>query len=256
MNRFAASLFAIACLWAANAEAQACRTRTRVRMGWGGAGVYDVRTSGQCGLPATYAQVAVPAPVYARPVPTPVYPPPQPIPEFAAPPMVAAPVPVPVAVAAPVVVAPAPVADAPAHLAFKYLPGFSSTFAVGSDGVSVSTPRFAHSIGVEVRATHWLALRSDLEMRGTSTTWDMLGLKLSVPTRVLSPFVSASVAGTATTTSVSLGVSGALGLDLKLGKHIFFTAETRVRVTPDARSCCGGAIPQFIGLVGGGLAFF
>lgn len=199
--------------------------------------------------------VVVPPVAYVQP-PV-VYAPPPPV-VYTPPPVVYAPVPV----AAPVVqtrAAPPPARDRPGFLALKYLPGASTGLGVSAAGFEFANPAFAHSAGVELRFTRWFALRSDLEFRRDSRTWDVLGAKLSLfPNSPVKPYASVSLAATevlAKAGQYSLGVAGAGGLDLFFGKHFFLEAEVRYRVTPGAGACCS-EIPSVTGLVGGGVAFF
>ncbi|MBL9037431.1 MAG: hypothetical protein JNG84_02845 [Archangium sp.] len=146
--------------------------------------------------------------------------------------------------------------DGPATIGLKYLPGSSSSLSATGSTVTFGQPGFAHSLGLEVRVNRWFAFRSDYERRADSHSWDALGVKLSVPTKVLSPYVSASLSGSeayATANRFQLGAVGAIGVDLKVGRHFFFEAELRYRTTPS--SCCRD-VPQLTGLIGGGVAFF
>ena len=108
-----------------------------------------------------------------------------------------------------------------------------------------------------MRLTRWLSLRSDLEFRQTSRTWDMLGVKLSLfPYSPVKPYGSVSFSGTesyAKPGKFSFGFAGAAGIDVFLGKHFFLEAEVRYRMTPG--NCCSD-VPALTGLVGGGVAFF
>jgi hypothetical protein len=172
------------------------------------------------------------------------------------------PVPVPVPAQALPAPAPPPVVTAPpppaprlktsfAHVAVKYSPGLSVDLG-GQNPVSVGP---LHSLGVELRLAEWLALRSDLVLRPSGASWDALGLKVSVPSRVLAPYASVSLSGSGTATQpgrLQVGLVGALGLDLKLGRHFFFQAEVHYRVLPDA--CCR-EVPQVAGTIGAGIAF-
>ncbi len=151
--------------------------------------------------------------------------------------------------------APPVVVEGPSHLAIKYLPGLS-TSVVLNDVLAVGRPSLAHSLGLEFRFTHWFALRSDFEMRAASRSWDVAGLKFSLPIPVISPYVSASVSASEAYREpgrYQLGAVAAAGLDLKFGRHFFIEAEARYRVAPGA--CCREE-PQVSALIGAGVAFF
>lgn len=145
----------------------------------------------------------------------------------------------------------------PGMLAIKYMPGAASWVLVDNHTVEWGGAGFAHSLGLEVRLARWFALRSDLEFRPGRRTWDMLGLKLSLfPSSWIKPYISASIGATEDVTRLgrySLGISGAGGLDVFLGRYFFLEAEVRYRMTED--ECCS-AVPTLMGLVGGGVAFF
>lgn len=216
--------------------------------------------------------VPQPAPVYVAP-PPPVYVVP-PAPAYSPPPVVmapppaasAAPPPPPVVPAPPLVPAPAPVASVsaqvdkrekpkPAFLGLKYLGG-SAALVDWSSGVSLSGLGYAHSFGLEGRFNRWFALRSDLELRTDSRSWDVIGAKLWVPTSTFKPYASVSLAMTeafARPGQMHWGLVGAAGLDIWIGKHFFLEAEARYRVSPG--DCCR-AQPHLSGLVGAGIAFF
>jgi hypothetical protein len=210
---------------------------------------------------------AVPVQGYAYSEPPIVYaPPPAPVvvqqqPVYTAPPIVyAQPVPQQVVAAnAPLVVQqPKPARDdRPGFLAVKYMPGFSTAVAAPDGQVQLGTPSFAHSPGIELRLTRWLALRSDLEFRNDSRTWDMVGVKLSpLPWKVFKPYASVSFSGNENLSNpgkFSFGFAGAAGIDLMFGKHFFLEAEARYRMSPG--SCCS-EVPTITGVVGGGFAFF
>ncbi len=151
--------------------------------------------------------------------------------------------------------APTAVVEGPSHLAIKYLPGLS-TSAVLNDVLAVGRPSLAHSLGLEFRFNHWFALRSDFEMRAASRSWDVVGLKFSLPVPLISPYVSASVSASEAYREpgrYQLGAVAAAGLDLKFGRHFFIEAEARYRVAPGA--CCREE-PQVSALIGAGVAFF
>ncbi len=209
--------------------------------------------------PPAPVYVAPPAPVYVAP-PAPVYVAP-PAPAYTAPPVVYVPAPVvsgPLVHTTPVVVkAPRPVVDnKPNFLALKYMPGFSSNIT-SFDDVDFSTPTFAHSPGLELRFTRWLSLRSDLEFRQDSRTWDVLGVKTSLfPRSPVKPYASVSFSineHLKNQGNYSFGFAAAAGLDVFIGKYFFLEAEVRYRMTPG--SCCT-EVPALTGLVGGGVAFF
>ena len=221
-----------------------------------------------------YDAVVAPAPQYA-PAPVMVQPPPQPVyvappvpayappvPAYAPPVQVYTPPPVvyaPVAAPAPVVVQPAPrpVDNKPNFLALKYMPGFSSNIGTADGKVDFSTPAFAHSPGVEFRLTRWLSLRSDLEFRKDSRTWDVLGVKGSLfPRSPVKPYASVSFAineNLKNPGKYSFGFSAAAGMDIFIGKYFFLEAEARYRMTPG--SCCS-EVPTLAVVGGGGVAFF
>jgi len=147
------------------------------------------------------------------------------------------------------------VMERPARLGIKYLPGFNSA-VVWNEVLAVGKPTFAHSLGLEYRFNHWLTARSDFEMRSTSRSWDALGLKLSLPIPVVSPYVSASLSASEATSApgrYSLGAVAAAGVDVKLGRHFFIEGEVRYRVAPG--DCCREE-PQLTALLGAGVAFF
>lgn len=140
-----------------------------------------------------------------------------------------------------------------AHLGVKWTPGLSAAVLWGGPP-SLGASSFAQSVGLELRLAEWAALRSDLELRPGGTSWDALGLKLSGPDKVLAPYFSVSASGSVSTSQpgrVQVGLMGALGLDLKLGRYFFLEAEARYRVAPDA--CCRD-VPQVTGTLGVGLA--
>ncbi|MEW6430530.1 MAG: hypothetical protein AB1730_03380 [Myxococcota bacterium] len=219
-----------------------------------------------------------PPPVYVPPAPAYMAPPvvmapppvasvaPPPVYEPPPPPVVAAPPPPPM-VAAPVAAAPVAAAASvnvrvekkdpprPAFLGLKYLGG-TAALVDWSSGMDLSGLGYAHSIGLEGRFNRWLALRSDLEMRSDSRSWDLLGAKLWVPTETFKPYASVSLAMSEAYSQpgkVHWGVVGAAGIDIWLGKHFFIEAEARYRVSPG--DCCR-AEPHLTGLVGAGVAFF
>ena len=149
----------------------------------------------------------------------------------------------------------APVVEGPSHLAIKYLPGLSTSFVL-NDVLAVERPRLAHSLGLELRFNHWLTLRSDYEMRAASHSWDIAGLKVSLPIPLIAPYVSASLSASEAYREpgrYQFGAVAAAGLDLKLGRHFFIEAEGRFRVAPG--SCCREE-PQVSALIGAGVAFF
>ncbi len=197
--------------------------------------------------------VQAPAVLYAPPplvyAPQPVVYAPAPRPQ-----VVYVPAPAPLAQAR---VAPPPPPTRPGFLALKYMPGASTGLSSDHVGIQLTDPGFAHSAGLELRFTRWLSLRSDLEFRRDSRTWDMLGAKVSLfPNSGVKPYASVSLAATellAAPGRYSLGVAGAGGIDIFFGKHFFIEAEVRYRVTPGA--CCS-EVPSVTGLIGGGVAFF
>lgn len=223
--------------------------------------------------------VVAPPPVYVQPAPVYVQPPPvvyqSPPVVMAPPPMVEAPAPVVVAPApvvvqppAPVVVQPpqqvvtrtvaAPQVDRPALLGLKYTPGFSGVFATSPGTIGFTGARFTHSAGLEARLSRWFALRSDVELRDGSRSFDVIGAKvwLAGAEWTAKPYLSASLSGTfadARPNALTVGVVGAGGLDVFFGKHFFLEAEVRYRVLPS--SCCSD-VPQLTGVAGAGVAFF
>lgn len=203
---------------------------------------------------AYYTQPQV---VYAPP-PQPVYvapPPPQVV--YTNPPIVYAQPPPPPVVQQRAAPPPAPVDDKPNFLALKYMPGFSSNIGTADGKVDFSTPAFAHSPGVEFRLTRWLSLRSDLEFRKDSRTWDVLGVKGSLfPRSPVKPYASVSFAineNLKNPGKYSFGFSAAAGMDIFIGKYFFLEAEARYRMTPG--SCCS-EVPTLAVVGGGGVAFF
>jgi hypothetical protein len=147
------------------------------------------------------------------------------------------------------------VIEGPAHLALKYMPGLNSTVVLDS-ALAVGHPRFAHSVGLEFRFNRFFALRSDLEMRSASHSWDAVGLKFSIPIPVWSPYLSASVSASEAANApgqYQLGAVASAGFDLKFGRHFFIEAEARYRVAPG--ECCRTQ-PQLTALLGAGVAFF
>ncbi len=195
-----------------------------------------------------YVPAPVPPPqVVYVPTPVPVAPPPPPL-------TVAAPPPAQVTVVNNTV-APARRDEGPALLAVKYQPGANSAVTL-SDSLTLGAPSLAHNLGVEVRLAEWFALRSDFERRSDTMSIDFIGAKLSLPTQVVSPYLSGSLSAStadATPGKFGVGLVAAAGLDVKIGRHFFLEAEARYRVAPDA--CCR-EVPQVTGLVGGGFAFF
>jgi hypothetical protein len=202
--------------------------------------------------PQLYAQAPVyaPAPQYVDPgYSQPVY----------------GPRPVPMAIAVqplpltPVVVSQreAPQVQGPAFLGFKYLGGTTVTLP-GRNGPTEGTRSGfnTHTIGLELRPLMWLSVRSDLEIGPNASSWDMLGLKLSLPNTFFRPYVSASVSGSvvyAKNDTVAFGLTGAAGLDLFFGRRFFLEAEARYRALPSG--CCD--VPGSItASIGGGIVLF
>ena len=145
--------------------------------------------------------------------------------------------------------------DDPARLALKYQPGANSSLAL-TNALTIGAPSLAHNVGLEVRLTNWFSFRSDWERRAESSSFDLLGAKLSVPTKYVSPYISGSFSATNADREpgkFSIGLVAATGIDFKIGKHFFLEAEARYRVAPDA--CCR-EVPQLTALVGAGVAFF
>jgi hypothetical protein len=150
-----------------------------------------------------------------------------------------------------------PVDDRPSLLAVKYAPGASSPVSFESKQPEFGGIGFAHSVGIEVRLSRWFALRSDFEMRNTGRSWDMVGLKVSLPWWALKQYGSVSLSGSEALSfpgKYQLGMSAALGVDLTFGKHFFIEAEARYRVSPTSECC--REVPTLTGLIGAGVAFF
>jgi hypothetical protein len=166
----------------------------------------------------------------------------------------------------PVVVMPAPPPPPPPPpparniplIAIKYGPGMAASVAWGSDvtaGVG-----FSHSVGLEVRPWRWAALRSDFEWRPDGRAWDFVGLKLWVfpPSWFLRPYLSGSVSAAelyASRGHYQMGVTGAAGLDLFLGRYVFVEAEVRHRLLPGAGGDGWWRSSNLTGLLSVGVAF-
>ncbi len=167
----------------------------------------------------------------------------------------------PIVYAQPVVVAaappPRPLRERPGFLAIKYMPGASSEIGTSASDPALGSPSFAHSAGIELRIARWFALRSDLELRKSGRTWDMLGVKVSLfPNSIIKPYASVSFSGNEASANpgrFSFGLAAAGGVDLFIGRTFFLEAEVRYRVTPG--NCCS-EVPALTGLIGGGVAFF
>jgi hypothetical protein len=196
--------------------------------------------------------MAPPPVVYSQP-PVVMAPPPV----VVAPVVVAAPAPVPVPMAPPVVVAPArpPVVEGPARFAIKYAPGANAAVSL-ADGVALGRLGATHSFGIEVRLSKHFAFRSDVELRPAGHSWDLVGLKVWLaPDWALRPYLSASLSGSLADNQPGrflVGVVGAGGLDLAIGRHFFLEAEVRYRAAPG--DCCG-EVHQLTALIGAGVAF-
>jgi hypothetical protein len=126
------------------------------------------------------------------------------------------------------------------------------------------TPGTALDLGLEFRLTRWLALRSDLEARSHgSLSWDLLGIKVNLPTPLVSPYASLSFSANVSNTQPSsdhLGLTGAVGLDLLFGRHFFVEAEVRARARGTQRDDLTpehayGTLPSVSALVSVGVAF-
>ncbi|MBE2252588.1 MAG: hypothetical protein IAE78_23850 [Myxococcus sp.] len=214
--------------------------------------------------------VVAPPPVYVQPQ---VYVQPPPV-VYQQPPVVMAPPPM--VQAAPVYVAPAPVVvqqpapqvvtrtvtapapERPALIGLKYTPGLSGVFTSAPGAVGFTGARFSHSAGLEARLSRWFALRSDVELRNDSRSFDVIGAKvwLAGADWKVKPYLSASLSGTMADSrpnALSIGVVGAGGLDVFFGKHFFLEAEVRYRALPGA--CCT-EVPQVTAVAGAGVAFF
>ena len=150
-----------------------------------------------------------------------------------------------------------PPSTRPGFLAFKYMPGFSTSPSLVNDTIYLNDSGFAHSPGIEMRLTRWLSLRSDLEFRQGGRTWDILGVKVSLfPSSPVKPYASVSFGGNesyANRGKYAFGLAAAGGLDVFFGKHFFLEAEVRYRMTPG--NCCS-SVPALTGVIGGGVAFF
>jgi len=210
--------------------------------------------------------VVAPPPVYVQPQV--VYQQPQIVYQQA--PVVMAPPPM---IAAPIYVAPVvvqrppqvvtrtvtvPAHERPALIAIKYTPGLSGIFTSSPGAVGFSGARFTHSAGLEARLSRWFALRSDVELRNDSRSFDVIGAKvwLAGADWAVKPYLSASLSGTMVDSrpnALTVGVVGAGGVDVFFGKHFFLEAEVRYRALPG--SCCT-EVPQVTGVVGAGVAFF
>ncbi|MHB8873494.1 MAG: hypothetical protein ACYC8T_07385 [Myxococcaceae bacterium] len=209
--------------------------------------------------PPVVVATVFPAPVLVVPE---VILPPVVVPQVVLPPVVV----VPQVTAAAVVEAPAPAAEEPAprmpRLALKWAPvGWSSSGPLDA-GTHPALSRAVGSVGLEFRfSTRW-SLRSDLQYGASGRLWDVAGFKLALfPWSRLRPYGSLGVSGHTTDltsfgqkigTRLNLGLVGALGLDLNLGRHFFLEAEGRYRV--ERPGCCQ-EVPLVSALVGGGVAF-
>lgn len=208
-----------------------------------------------------------PAPVYVQPAPV-VMPPP---PLVSAPPVVVTPPPV--VVQAPPSPAPAPPAvvtrparpvepERPALIGVKYQPGFSGLFTSSSTDSSATVGfaqgRFVHGVGLEARLSRWFALRSDVELRTESRSYDVIGAKvwLAGADWKVKPFLSASLSGSEhdlRPNALAIGLVGSGGVDVFFGRHFFLTAEAKVRASPGG--CCNEGPRVTVG-AGAGVAFF
>jgi hypothetical protein len=152
----------------------------------------------------------------------------------------------------------APALERPALIALKYTPGLSGIFTSSPGAVGFSGARFTHSAGLEARLSRWFALRSDVELRNDSRSFDVIGAKvwLAGADWSVKPYLSASLSGTMVDSrpnALTVGVVGAGGVNVFFGKHFFLEAEVRYRALPG--SCCT-EVPQVTGVVGAGVAFF
>lgn len=149
----------------------------------------------------------------------------------------------------------------PGRVAFKYSPNYSGTLVTAPSAVGLADGGFSHGLGLEVRLSRWFALRSDADFSRGRRTFDALGAKLWLAGgdwRV-KPFVSAGVSVTqldARPQALWVGAYGSGGLDVFVGKHLFFTAEVRYRPMPNTCSACAEPIHQVSGVAGVGVAFF
>jgi len=226
-------------------------------------------------IPEPPMVVVEPTVIY-QPPPVYVSPPVQRVAYYSPPPMVAGPpvvvtsppivipvAPLPVASPQPVIVAappaPEPAPQRPAIVALKYTPGASAGVNWGSstEAGGLSDVAFSQTFGLEFRVARWLAIRGDVEFRKGGRSYDPFGLKVWVaPWSVLKPYLSASLSASDTNANpgrLAVGIVGATGLDLMLGRHFFFEAEVRYRLIPG--TCCRD-VPQLTGVLGAGVAFF
>jgi hypothetical protein len=210
----------------------------------------------------THERVVAQPYVYPTPAPAPVY---AQAPVYATPPPVYAPQPVypmPMPMAVPVMPIPmqavaqrAPVkVESTPLLGVKYLAGISVPTSTPNGAPFKTFPGINHTIGIEIRPANWFAVRSDLELRPAGASWDIIGAKLSIPSRFFRPFASVSLTSSmATAEKIAFGITGSAGVDLFFGKHFFIEAEARYRVLPSG--CC--EVPGVVsGSVGAGLALF
>lgn len=135
-------------------------------------------------------------------------------------------------------------------MAVKLLGGGSGV--VNTTSAKSDQPGLSGMLGVEVRLTEWLAVRSDLDLRANGVSWDVAGLKLRGPW-FLSPYFSVSATVGLTGGHFSLGPVGAAGLDLRLGRHFFLELEGAFRVSPGETLRRAGQVSVMAGL---GYAFF
>jgi hypothetical protein len=207
-----------------------------------------------------------PAPVYVQPpvvMSPPVYVPSAPV--SVQPPVVMSPVaarPPPVQAPPPQVVTRAPAPrepERPALIGVKYQPGFTGLLTSSPGSVGFSEGRFVHGVGLEARLSRWFALRSDVELRPDSRSYDIIGAKLWLAGAdwKVKPFLSASLSGSEfdlRPNALAIGVVGAGGVDFFFGRHFFLTAEVKVRALP-GNGCCT-EVPRVTASAGAGVAFF
>ena len=127
--------------------------------------------------------------------------------------------------------------ERPALIGIKYTPCMSGVFTATGNSVGFSGARFTHSAGLEARLSRWFALRSDVELRNDSRSFDVIGAKvwLAGGDWKVKPYLSASLSGTMADSrpnALTVGVVGAGGVDVFFGKHFFLEAEVRYRALP------------------------
>jgi hypothetical protein len=151
----------------------------------------------------------------------------------------------------------------PGRVALKYSPNYAGTLVTSPSEVGLSGGSFSHGLGLEVRLSRWFALRTDVDFSRGRRTFDALGAKLWLAGGEwrVKPFISGGLSLTqldARPQGVWVGYYGSAGLDIFVGKHLFFTAEARYRPMPESCGCSAttAAVHQVSGVVGVGVAFF